>query len=156
MTVDCTQTESNISTLTDSVLNWSDANGIHLSVIPNNSVLNVETQNAVCILQDKSFGLVECVKDSLEIVPCDINNPIEDKEDKDYEDVLSVEMTDSWNIALNTNNQVNVEEPACITNSVTAVCLEINRYKPCSTKDYISIENNIPVGVMKTEKVSVH
>ena len=49
MTVDCTQTESNISTLTDSVLNWSDANGIHLSVIPNNSVLNVETQK-LCAL----------------------------------------------------------------------------------------------------------
>ena len=98
MTVDCTQMESYISTLTDSVVNWSDANGIYLPVIPNNSVLNVESQNAVCILQDKSIGLVECVKDLPEIVLCDINNPMEDKEDKDYEDDLSVEMTDSWNI----------------------------------------------------------
>ena len=119
-------------------------------------MLNVESQNTICILQDKTIGSVEDVRESPEIVPGDINNLMEDKEDKDYEDVLSVEMTDSWNIALNTNNQVNVEEPTCITNSVTTVCLEMNRYKPCSTKDNISIENNISVGVMRTEKVSVH
>ena len=127
MMVDCIQAESNISTLTESVLNWSNASGIDLPVITNNSVLNVESQNTICILQNKTIGSVKDVRQLPEIAPGDTINLMVDEEDKDYEDVLSVEMTDSWNNALNTNHRLNIEEPTCITNSVTTVCLEMNQ-----------------------------
>ena len=154
MMVDCIQAESNISTLTESVLNRSNANGIDLPVITNNSVLNVESQNTICILQNKTIGSVKDVRQSPEIAPGDTINLMVDEEDKDYEDVLSIEMTDSWNNAVNTNHQLNIEEPTCITNNVTTVCLEMNRDVTCGTKDNISVENCVPVEVMRTENVS--
>ena len=123
--VDCTRIESNISTLTDSVFNWSDENGIQLLAHAANKKLLTKDNHEPMIVNkevnvDSGTELIESA-----IGAIDDNDVLyNENEDNASMNQFSVQMTESWNVEEITTLQIHIEEPTCITNSDTTTDID--------------------------------